>query len=138
MPRILYITSCWPHGEAFGGQLRALQIGRALRNVGDVTLVVASADVADDETMRKTAEEFFTLPAVGVNTVPNKALHHKLRRAFDTRFLNVHGSLADICDITRLLNSLKNFDLVWILNSRTPNILNQWHWPRSVLDIDDL
>src|SRR5208282_2943080 len=39
---------------------------------------------------------------------------------------------------TRLLNRVPDFDLIWLSNSRTPNILNQWRWPRSVLDIDDV
>jgi glycosyltransferase involved in cell wall biosynthesis len=58
--------------------------------------------------------------------------------ALNPRFLNVHGCLADTTDRKRLLNKLSDFDLVWVLNSRTPNILGQWNWPRSVLDIDDL
>jgi len=58
--------------------------------------------------------------------------------AFNPRFLNVHGCVADATDRERLLNQLNDFDLIWVLNSRTPNILGQWRWPRSVLDIDDL
>jgi glycosyltransferase involved in cell wall biosynthesis len=136
--RILYITSSWPHGKSFGGQLRALHIGRALRKIGDVTLMVVSSDDLDDDVVKKTASEFEVLQPVRVKTAPNRSVVQRLRWAFDTQYLNVHGCAADDADRARLVNSLGDFDLLWVLNSRTPNILNQWHWPRSVLDLDDV
>ena len=135
---ILYVGSSWPHGQAFGGQLRALHIGRALKAIGDVTIAVVSQDTTDDESMRKTAAEFRIEQPVRVNTLPNRGLVQRLRWALDTRFLNVHGCAADSSDRDRVLKRFEEFDLVWVLNSRTPNILSQWHWPHSVLDIDDL
>lgn len=136
--RILYLASCWPHDRAFGGQLRTLHIGRALQKIGEVTLAVVSSDVADEEIVRKTAAEFRLEPPVRVNLVPNRGLSQRFRWAFDTRFLNVHGCTANSFDRTRLLNRFDDFDLIWVSNSRTPNILNQWRWPRSVLDLDDV
>src|SRR5579864_5156149 len=56
--RILYITSCWPHDRAFGGQLRALQIGRALKQLGRPTLVVVGAHDVGAQARALTAEEF--------------------------------------------------------------------------------
>src|ERR1043165_4756409 len=53
-PRILYVTPVWPRGKAFGGQLRALHIGRALKQMGDVKLVVVSSDATDPEVARQT------------------------------------------------------------------------------------
>ena len=46
-PRILYLSPCWPHAPTHGGQLRALHIGRALRQVADVRLVIVAADAPD-------------------------------------------------------------------------------------------
>lgn len=137
-PRILYLTSCWPHEETFGGQLRALQIGRALQKVGQVTVAVVSSDTPTTEVTRKTADEFAVEPPVRVDVEPNRGLIPRLQWAFNPLFLNVHGCVANAVDRERLLNRIHDFDLVWVLNSRTPNILNQWHWPRAVLDIDDL
>jgi glycosyltransferase involved in cell wall biosynthesis len=136
--RILYIASSWPHDKSFGGQLRALHIGRALQKIGEVTLAVVSSDTAIPEVIKKTANEFAVEPPVQVSVQPNRGLIQRLSWAFDPHFLNVHGCVANAADRQRLLNRLQDFDLVWVLNSRTPNILNQWHWPRSVLDIDDL
>jgi glycosyltransferase involved in cell wall biosynthesis len=138
-PRILYLTSSWPHGQAFGGQLRALHIGRALRQIGDVTLSVISSDIPNEEALRRSGEDFRVAPAVPVLSRPDRTLFHRARRGLDTRYyLNVHGCAADPVARTRLFHSFASFDLIWILNSRTPNILNRWHWPKSHLDIDDI
>lgn len=137
-PRILYLTSSWPHDRSFGGQLRALHIGRALQKIAKVTVAVVSSDSASPEVITRAVEEFAVEPPVRVNVQRNGGLIRRFQWAFDPRFLNVHGCVADAADRNRLLNRLTDFDLIWVMNSRTPNILNQWHWPRAVLDIDDL
>lgn len=136
--RILYLTSSWPHGKAFGGQIRALHIGRALKQIGDVTLTVVSSDPTDADTIFKTTAEFPMADPIRIIDTPNRSLLAKSRWAVDTRFLNIHGCAAEPKDRYRLLQMMDQFDLVWVLNSRTPNILDRWHWPHSVLDIDDV
>jgi glycosyltransferase involved in cell wall biosynthesis len=136
--RILYITSSWPHDNSFGGQLRALHIGRALQTIGKVTVAVVSSDTASPEVLTRTSDEFAVEPPVRVHVQRNRGMVQRLQWAFNPRFLNVHGCVADATDRERLLNKINDFDLIWVLNSRTPNILGQWHWSRSVLDIDDL
>jgi glycosyltransferase involved in cell wall biosynthesis len=136
--RILYVSSCWPHDRAFGEQLRALHVGRALQSIGTVTLVVVSSDAATPETVRKASDEFGVEGPVQVRVKANHRLLERFQWAFNPRFLNVHGCVADGADRERLLNRLDDFDLVWVLNARTPNILAQWYWPHSVLDINDL
>jgi glycosyltransferase involved in cell wall biosynthesis len=137
-PQILYLTSSWPHDQSFGGQIRALQIGRALQKVGQVTVAVVSSDTATSDVIKRAADEFAVEPPVRVNLEPNRGLIPRLQWALNPRFLNVHGCVANAADRERLLKRLNDFDLVWVQNSRTPNILNQWDWPRAVLDIDDL
>lgn len=136
--RILYITPTWPHDRAFGGQLRALSIGRALQQIGKVTVAVVTSDTASPEVVTRTADEFVVEPPVRVRVQRNRGMTRRLRWAFNPRFLNVHGCMADTVDRNRLLNRLDDFDLTWVLNSRTPNILARWNWHHSVLDIDDL
>lgn len=136
--RILYITPCWPHEDSFGGQLRALHIGRALQRIGKVTLAVVSSDVAQPEAVKKTEAEFGVHSTVRIESLPNRGVVSRLRWAFDPRFLNVHGCTASKADMQPLLKCLDEFDLVWMLNSRIPNILNRWNWGRSVLDVDDI
>lgn len=136
--QILFIASSWPHDQSFGAQIRALQIGRALQEIGRVTVAVVSSDTATSDVINRTVDEFDVEPPVRVNVEPNRGLIPRLQWALNPRFLNVHGCVVRAADRERLLKRLKDFDLVWVLNSRTPNILNQWLWPNSVLDIDDL
>jgi len=137
-PRILYVASCWPCQNAFGGQLRTLHIGRALQKMGPVSVAVVSSDAATAEAIERTAAEFTVEPPVKVEVRPNRSLVERFRWAVDKRFLNVHGCAAEASDRERLMRRMADFDLVWVGNSRTPNILNQWHWLHSVLDLDDV
>jgi glycosyltransferase involved in cell wall biosynthesis len=136
--RILYLTSSWPDDKGFGGQLRAWHIGRALQTLGQVTVVVVSSDEPRSEWMERTAEAFQVELPVRVHPHPHRGLVQRLNWLINPRYLNVHGCVAASEDRNRLLRQLKDFDLVWVQNSRTPNILNQWSWPRSVLDLDDV
>src|SRR5262245_44348519 len=122
-PRILYLTSSWPYGKSFGGQLRALHIGRALKQVGDVTLMVVNSDDDDVNVVLQTAEEFNVKPSATVRLSGNWGVIQKLRWAFDSRFLNVHGCVVSVEDQRRIAAYLAEYDLIWLLNSRTPNIL---------------
>jgi len=52
--------------------------------------------------------------------------------------MNLHGYVTSGTDRARLEQYLCKFDLIWVLNSRTPNILQRWSWPGAHLDIDDV
>ena len=118
--------------------MRTLHIGRALQKMGAVSVAVVSSDAATPEAIERTTAEFAVEPPVKVKVRPNRSLIERFRWAADTRFLNVHGCVAEDGDRERLLRRMAEFDLVWVGNSRTPNILNQWQWPHSVLDLDDV
>jgi len=137
-PRILYLASSWPGASGYGGQLRALHIGRALKEVGQVSLIVVSSDAPDAAARDGAAAEFTLLPAVNLEPRPNRGLAQKLRWAFDTRYLNVHGCAVSPADSVRVAAAAAEHDLVWVLNARTPNLLSQWHWPHAHLDLDDV
>lgn len=136
--RVLYITPCWPHGPAYGGQLRALHIGRALKELGDVTIAVVSSDSRGGKALGETEAEFDLHGQVRVETRPNRRLGQRAGWFLNSRYMNVHGCVANEQDRAELLKRLPEFDLVWVLNSRTPNILEHWHWPNAVLDLDDI
>lgn len=138
MTKILFISSSWPNGPSFGGQLRALHVGRALKQIGDVTVLVVSSEADDVHSRASTAAEFNIAAPVLPSLTLNRGLYCKLRRAFDTRYLDLHGFAANEFDIQRVQSLISDFGLTWILNSRTPSILQRWHWPRTHLDIDDV
>jgi len=136
--RILYICSSWPAGKSFGGQLRALQIGRALKQMGTVEIAVISADAANQSARRRTEEEFTVVMAIEPESRPNAGLLEKACWALDPKFLNVHGVQARAVEREKLMALCGEYDLVWVLNSRTPNILNRWKWRNAHLDLDDI
>lgn len=138
MTKILYIVSSWPGSKAFGGQLRALHVGRALRQVGDVSIAVVSSEAHDAEARAQTEKEFTVLTPTLPRLSPPKAGLAKVQRALTVRELDVHGYQAAPEDRARLLAAFPHFDLVWVLNSRTANILNIWRWPHTHLDVDDV
>lgn len=136
--RILYITPCWPHGRSFGGQLRALHIGRALQQLGEVTVAVVSGDDPEPGALEKTRAEFDLHGQIRIEPTPDAGVTERIRRWTNPRFMNVHGCVANGLDRAALLDRMPEFALIWVLNSRTPNNLRQWRWPRAVLDLDDI
>ena len=137
-PRILFLTPSWPLGQQYGMQLRALQIGRALKSVGAVNVVVIDSDAESESGWRATEAEFRVLPPVHCRHTPNRTPSQKLRWAFDTRYMNVHGSTATESDRRRVAEYCAESDLVWVLNARVPNLLHRWTWPAAHLDLNDL
>jgi glycosyltransferase involved in cell wall biosynthesis len=137
-PHILFVCPAWPHGQAHGGQLRALQVGRALQQIGEVTVLVVGSDAGAEAARRKTAEEFRVVPAVRLLPAPNRTIAQKLRWAFDARYLNVHGTVASEFDRQRVLRYAREHDVTWVMNARTPSVLQIWRWPRAHLDVDDV
>lgn len=136
--RVLYLCSSWPLGRSFGGQLRALHLGRALQHLGRVTVLTVNSEADDAEARAATAAEFDVLPSVLPQPSAAGGLRGKIRRALDMHHLDVHGLAVTNEDQRRVAAAAAEHDLVWILNSRTPNILGRWYWPRTHLDIDDV
>ncbi|WP_414661869.1 glycosyltransferase family 4 protein [Horticoccus sp. 23ND18S-11] len=136
--RILFISPSWPGGTAFGGQIRATHIARALQQIGSVSVLMVSEDWNEPESRKKCAEEFRVLPPVCPKPSLNRGLDTRLRRAFDPRFLDLHGMCIEEADRERILTESRRHDFTWIIHSRTPSIIGEWNWPKTHLDIDDI
>jgi glycosyltransferase involved in cell wall biosynthesis len=137
-PKILFISPSWLRSDSFGGQLRALHTARALKSVGHLTVVVVSANANDGESMLKTAQEFTVKAAIHQITRLNRGFIEKMRWALDPSYLNLHGTVASPADRDRIISDSTHYDLVWVLNSRVPNILQRYFWPHTHLDVDDV
>ena len=138
LPRIMYVCPCWPHDKSHGGQLRALQIGRALQQVGCPTLVVAGAHEVDQAVKEKTSAEFDLAREMDVLTTPVRGLSAHLRATLDQNFTNIHGLVVSRENEAWLIEAQKEFDLVWFFKLRAANFFRNARWRRSVVDIDDL
>ena len=106
--------------------------------MGDVTLAVVSPDAPGIDALREINGEFDLHGHIRVKTQPNVSVAERTSWLLNPRYMNVHGSVANESDCAALLKRLPEFDLIWVLNSRTPNILQQWSWPGAVLDLDDI
>jgi glycosyltransferase involved in cell wall biosynthesis len=138
LPRILYLCSCWPHDKCHGGQLRALHLGRALQQIGHVTLVVVGAHDVDAEVKVKTAAEFDLAREIAVVSAPTNGMLNRVRSVLNRDFTNIHGYAATAADEAWLLKARQNYDLIWFFKLRTANSFATSRWRRSVVDIDDL
>lgn len=137
-PKILFLSPCWPLGRTYGGQLRALHTARALKQVGDVTLMVIGSEAGDEASALHSTAEFKIARPASAFLKPNRGPWERLRWAVDLRYLNVHGVVVSPEDRARVVSWFDDYDLIWILNSRTANLLQIWRWPHTHLDIDDI
>lgn len=136
-PRILYLTPAWPHERSSGKQLRLLHLGRALQQLGEVNLVIASNN-GDAAVRERTRREFHTAYDVSTTQISYRGFRERLRWWLDPCFQDPYGSVAKESERARLRQSLGNFDLIWVNDVRAANMFGVWRWPRSVLDIDDI
>jgi glycosyltransferase involved in cell wall biosynthesis len=136
-PRILYLAPAWPHEKSFGKQLRLLHVGRALRELGEVDLVVA-CNSGDAEAIEKTTREFRVYCSVNTLALPHRGLSHRLNWWLNPRSLGLFACVAEEPGRSRVREGLANFDLIWLNSIRLANMFGLWRWPRSILDIDDV
>jgi glycosyltransferase involved in cell wall biosynthesis len=137
--RILYLSAYWPRSQpSCGGEWRALGIGRALQELGTVQTVVVQPEPQESVVINNTGNELEVAYSIKVEPRCRSGLRGKLQWALDPRIRYPLGCGVDSDVGARLLRSIKDFDLVWLGNFRTPNMFDNWAWPRSVLDIDDL
>jgi glycosyltransferase involved in cell wall biosynthesis len=136
--KILCVTSHSPEGEDYGARLRSRHIFRLLGQLAEVRLVVAETkgryvpDSAAGPDILRPAE-VMELRETGIN-----GIRERLRHEFGPRELNFHGITAGGDDSQRLRSLADGHDLIWFHGLRVANAFGQWHWPRSVLDIDDI
>ncbi len=137
-PKILCLTGCNPAGPDNGGILRVRNLFRLLSRHGRVQLVLAG-DFQDESLAAGTAlAGFDLLGAVRFQPTGPWSLADRWRNEFDPRFLNTNQCAARPADCERLRQWIAEHDLVWVHNLQLANRYGRWHWPHSVLDIDDI
>ncbi len=140
-PKILYVVSNWPF-DGTGAQQRALNIGRLLKRVGEVRLVVVTPGPENPHalrTMEREFKEWRVIQPTMVNRrnpfirVWNRLQNSLGSHAYASRYWKVnavnHRAFRDM-----MLES----DVVWLHNFVTVNRFNFEKWPHTVLDVDDV
>jgi glycosyltransferase involved in cell wall biosynthesis len=137
-PRILYVTSCWPKDNGYGGQLRAFHVGRALQQLGRPSLVVIGADEVEPKVKARITEEYDLGREINVIPTPARDWMTRATSIFDPIFANIHGLVTEARDEAWMTEFQKQFDLIWFCKLRTANYFARAKWHRSVVDVDDL
>ncbi|RMH27978.1 MAG: glycosyltransferase [Planctomycetota bacterium] len=135
-PRILYIASHCPAGPDFGARLRVRHVGRLLRGVGDVTLLLVSAGDWPDEWLDEARADFDLAGVIRMRHAD--AWPTRLRRSIDPAFLNTHGFAITPTDRATIVGLIREHDAAWVHTVRTANATGLRRWPGAVLDVDDL
>jgi polysaccharide biosynthesis protein PslH len=137
-PRILYVLQRLPHEASFGMEIRCLQIARALREIGTVEVMTYDNENRNAIVIKEADYEFPVTYSLDVKPRPNEGLIGKVRWTLDPRADYPNGCGVDHDAMRRVLRSLKDFDLVWFVRLRSPDMFPNAAWRRSVLDIDDV
>ena len=137
-PRILYITSHWPGAAAYGTQQRLLHIGRLLQRVGSVRLLVVDHFGESRLWRESTEREFEIARVVPVRPENSGGLFGWLRHTLDSRYLPIAPVIVDCDERQAVVSLLQEHDVVWVHGLNTAYSLGIDHWPRSVIDLDDV
>ncbi len=137
--RILYIAPCWPMEHGTGTSLRAFHIIKALRAIGRVDcLVVKLADEPDFHPRPEDADLFRFCGLLKLKPLGARTVLQRLRCGLDPKFIAYHGHRARAEDQAFVRCKLQEYDLIWLHQIRTADVMGLWHWPRSVMDLDDV
>ena len=136
--RILYLAPCRPTENAFGTQLRTLQIASALQTLGQLDFIVVKLEEDGGEVVHASDSAFAVRRVIKLRPVGARSMLERLRCGLDPKFMGYHGHAAPAEDRAYVAGELPQYDLVWLHHIRTANALGRWAWPRSVMDVDDV
>jgi glycosyltransferase involved in cell wall biosynthesis len=135
-PRILFLCTACPFGTS-GSGVRTFQIARQLERIGQVNMVVATAQEWTAEQRLLTEQNFNLRRVIRYQPDPIRSLGDRYRQLFDPRFLNTNGMVVPAEDRRYLDTLLEENDMVWIHTLHLANAFRRLRWPKSVIDVDD-
>ena len=105
--------------------------------MGDVEVIVLDGEGRPEEARRRD-HRLAIAYSVPVVPRPNVELRKKLAWVVNPRHLYPHGCGVEDSAARRIADTARSFDLTWFFKLRTANMLPQWSWPSSIVDIDDV
>jgi hypothetical protein len=136
--RILYISPFSPHQVTSASELRSIQIAQALREVGQVRVVVVGVKEGLQTASESGSGELDVAYSVSVQPRLNQSVVQKVNWALNARSACPHGMAVIDDDLERVERTAAEYDLVWFFKLRTANMFSRFTWPRSVVDVDDV
>jgi glycosyltransferase involved in cell wall biosynthesis len=136
--RILYVTSVCPYGPSYGAQLRVLNIGRLLKSLGRVSLIIAAAEEIDPGWLARAETDFEHVHVARIEQQKLRGVGERIRFETDPSFLNTRFSAVNAKDRANMERLLSEYDLTWVHSIQTANEFRIFRWPRAAIDIDDI
>jgi glycosyltransferase involved in cell wall biosynthesis len=136
--KILYLTTNNPCGRAYGGQLRAFHIGRALAQVARVTLVLGLEDITTPSEIEAAREEFDDVKILHISENSSETPFQYISRHVS---LSIGNALKLICtpkERSSFLEWVSEHDLVWSFGLHIPSAIGLDTGESVFLDIDDI
>jgi len=136
--KILFVSAVYPHGAEYGAQQRVLNLCRQLSKVGKLSIALCCRDGVDRAAVERTRAEFDVAQIAEVQSRGLATFSDRLRFELDPAFLNTHFAAIGARDRDALVALVDRHDVVWVHTLRTANECGIFHWPHSVIDIDDV
>lgn len=138
MLKILCLTNHDLDGPDFGASLRGRKLFGLLARLGEVKLVLAGSAKFWNDDPPATFGGFPLLRKIAFQPANRLSLADRFRREFDPHYLNINLFQASPADRQWLLDTMKQYDLVWVHGVAVADGFGIQRWPNSVLDIDDI
>lgn len=136
-PKILFLCTTCPFGAMSGSAVRTRHVARLLEKIGPVTMVAATGRPWSEDQLRETRAAFNLAAYVKYEAAPIRTLAERWRKEFDPRYLNTNGVIAPAADIRRVTELADAHDVVWVHTMKLANAFRRFHWPKTVMDMDD-
>ena len=132
------MSPCLPTERTYGSPLRVQQVASALSAIGQLDYVALKWGDVTEASNPGHGRAIKVRRVIDIHHNPPTAWRDRLRCNLDTRFLGYHGQTIAPEDKDFVQNELAHYDLVWLHQLRTADLFGRWHWPRSVMDLDDV
>ena len=136
-PKILFIGTTCPFGDVSGAGVRTLNLLRLLERIGRVTAVFATGREWSAEQLEKTRIAFDVALVSRYQAAPIQTVGDRFRKIFDPAFLNTNGVIVPPEDRKRVEELVEQHDVVWIHTLKLANAFRRFHWPHTIMDVDD-
>lgn len=135
--KILFIGTACPFGDISGAGLRTRNLLRLLGSAGKVTPVFATARDWTPGQIEQTRAEFGPTLYIPYQRAPMRGMGDRWRKVFDPRFLNPNAVIVPEPDRRHIEQLTVEHDIVWVHTLKLADAFRRFHWPHSILDVDD-
>ena len=134
--RILYICTACPYGETYGMGLRTRHIAKQLEKFGQVDVIAIAKRQWTEEELRLTRENLNLLRFIQPKE-SKLSTWEKIRGELNPKFLNTHSLHLTTEDRAFIDEQMAKSDVTWVHTIKLANIVGRFHWPKTVIDVDD-